>query len=282
MSGQPVTDPEVRAFNAFMELIDWLFGEDAPTKFEFDDKLIDVCEKAGALNWHRFYANDQQDITEEFQADVEARIGFPGIGDNMTIKQLASTLEELVELIRSELTVDDPEIEASLLVQGVSLLIISRALKVSFWCQIKFGCAISELIELSRQGDHEAFFKLVQLDSTFLCSDFAKMILGRAELRNDTEFRSRLARSISPKKGFWSIEGGRKNLRDAFALWFLSQIGYATRPYTDWADFLAERGFDNLASDQYVAKACTRYNIPKKHPARTSQKHTKRHNNLDS
>ena len=53
----------------------------------------------------------------------------------------------------------------------------------------------------------------------------------------------------------------------------MSQLGYRDKPYSLWADFMADQGFDNLLTEQNIASIVKRYKIPKKYP--------KRLNNLD-
>ena len=250
-----------------MAIIDWLFKEDKPVAFAFGDTALDLYQKQGAFNWLELYLGDKNAIHDEVKLPMQQILPGIEVGDKMSAGKIARNLESLLVNLKSEHLDLPRDAEVEILQRAIRIALIARCLKIGLWCKVKYGSSIPELVQASRKGDTAAFLKLVRLDSTFLASEFGGAILACSELKNDDKFRHQLSRSLAPRKGFWTLEGGRKNYRHAFALWFMSQIGFINRPYEEWANFLAQQGFDNFADDRNVAKACKRYKIPKKHPS---------------
>ena len=265
MSGQPDKEIIKSAFEITMRLIDQMFAYDAPLPNGLSSEFIDKYERSGGLDWHTLY-EDEETLGLLFLNELGPDIGIPKAQRELTPQDLVTIGKCVEELDESFNPAHPRKLKEHALTNGVRWMITTRALKTILTCRLRFGTTITELVRLAKEGDEVALLKLAKLDTTFLTTEFARKILREVELKQDIEFKKKLSNAIKPMKNFWTLKHPKKNLRDALALWVLSQLGYEDRPYTEWANFFGEQDYDNLASDQYVAKACKRYDIPKKNP----------------
>lgn len=267
MSGRPEDIQTKTAFEVIMRLIDRIFEYDAPFPNGLPKGFIEQYEKSGALDWHILY-EDEEILGQQFFNEIVPDIGIPKIPRNWIAKELSAIGQQLESLDESFKPAHPRKLKDRFLSEGVRWMITTRVLKTILTCQLQFRVTISDLVQLAKEGNRTGLLKLATLDCTFLSTEFARKILRAVELEQDVEFKKKLSKAIAPRKNFWTLKHPKKNLRDAVALWVLSQLGYEDRPYSDWADFMEEQGFENLISAQNIASVVKNYEIPKKHPKR--------------
>jgi len=267
MGGQPDDKTTKAAFEALMSVFDRVFEYDAPFPESFPDGAIDQYEKLGALDWLSFY-EDEDNLAVQFMSEFGPALGVVAIKGDPSPEEAILLKQQMDSIELSGRPAHPRKLKELGLSHGVRWLITTRVLKTIVTCRIRFEISVSELIQQAKGGDEKALLKLAKLDSTFLTTDYAKRILRAIELKQDTEFKKKLSKSLIPEKDFWTMKHPRKNLRDAIALSVLSMLGYEDRPYPDWADFMEKQGFENLISEQNIASFVKNYSIPKKHPKR--------------
>ncbi|MFH1892058.1 MAG: hypothetical protein ABIK83_05170 [Candidatus Zixiibacteriota bacterium] len=169
---------------------------------------------------------------------------------------LEKFLTYLLEHVNDSTSVQD---EASRL-KSIPYMLFARCVWMRFVCLIQFKEDTTTLIDLARGGNHDAFNKLVKLDSIFLTTDYARRILQEAEICLFDSFKEELGKALKPNPNFWRLKGKR----DYYALLCLSKLGnYSSRTDKEWSDFLAKHEFDNYCDPGNVRRARGRYNIPK-------------------
>lgn len=273
MSNKENIDELKAAFGAALNIFDEIFKYDGPFPEGKSESFIEQYERLGALDWHQFYGKESEAVNLLFD-EFAPEIVLTKIQDNSIIKDIAHIEKQLNSLNENLSPKQLRDLKDKALTSGIRWMIISRVLKVSLISCFRYQIPISELINLSKEGDINAFLKLVKLDSTFLATGFGGKFLRKIELKQDPKLKEKLAKSLKPEENFWTLKHPRKNLRDALALWILSNLGYVDKSYSLWADFMDDQGFENLTTEQNIASIVKRYKIPKKHP--------KRRKNLDT
>ncbi len=268
MSGQSSRELESRVFVLYMKLIDWLFSDEIRDRFRFSDKGIKLYESSGERDIVSLYDSSLEVLASETKNDGYKLLKIDPASGDSSLEALANTLEAILEYTDPDNFPDDKETREAILLEWARWTLQIRSMRIGLWCQIKFDCSIQELIEKAKNSDTNAFRNLIRLDSVFLTAPWAKALITKSELQDDSTFRKNISQALKRPEGFWSMHAGKKNYRDALALHAMSQIGFEDRPFSIWADFLDEHGYTNLDNEQSVAKSVKRYKIPKKYPKR--------------
>ena len=262
MSGQPIRNIEIRAFESFMALIKWLFGEEDPrNKTKFSDKMIEWYRESGSPDWLEFYNIDIETAANGFQETLGSPFGISEINDESDIEAIAEFLEGLLHIIETEFEPSGELLDLNSLTTDPKFLLSVRAIRISLWCILQYKCSIGDLLEKCKEMDTNAMLKMIKLDSTFLSTELGRRFLSEMELQNNLKLRKKVAQSINSREGFWKLKGGKVHVNDFFALSFMSQIGFQDRQNPVWAEFLSEHGFDNLADAGAVKEARKRCNL---------------------
>jgi len=254
-------------FDKFLQILEQLFDSKLLKWTPKDEKFIKIYEQSGSLNWHEFYEKSFLEIAPQLNSHLNDLNVMDQIKENATHEEINKLFEDVKNLKDDKKTANQAKFKKMAPYKNIPVRILSLANRINLICVLKFGCETRDLIEKARNLDEDAFLKLVKLDSTFLTTDYARKILNRVELRNDTEFKKRLSNALKPNPNFWKID----DRRNIIALWLLSQLGYENRPYSEWSDFLVEHGFENYIDPQTVAKAVKRHKISKKYPSRSKK-----------
>lgn len=94
-----------------------------------------------------------------------------------------------------------------------------------------FGKSPFELFEEASKGDKGSILKLIQLDKSFIGSDWSMKEIKRAHLSGDQKYFKKLSKALTTN----SFKPAKKNLKLCFALIF------------GWED-----GFDKLSNDEIL------------------------------
>lgn len=265
MSGQSGDKQIKSAFELMMRLIDRMFEYDAPLPEGLPGDFIEKYEKLGALDWHELY---EEGVGLNFINELGPNLGLAKLSNDPSAEEVAKIGDQIESLDKNFKPARPRKIKDSALSDGVRWMITIRVLKSNLTSCVRFGLPVSELIVRAKHGEKAALLKLAKLDSTFLTTDYARKILRAVELSQDSEFKRKLSKAVLPEKDFWTLRHPKKKLRDALALFVLSSLGYESRPYPDWVDFMEEQPFKNLRNEQNISFYVKTYGIPKKRPKR--------------
>ncbi len=213
-------------------------------------------------NWLTYYEKTEMELFQIITQPLAKTKIFRPLEQYSSVAQALDSIEDLQQVFEKAGRSQTTKIMADFLPFLVPFVLAFKCAENIFECRLQYNQSISELIKASKANDQAAFLKLVAIDLTFLCTDFARTIVALSELNNDRRFKTKLAEAISSRR----FRGSRKNKRAIAALDLLSGLGYEDRPYSQWAEFLTRHGFPQFADIGNVSKTVKRYKIPKKHP----------------
>jgi len=174
MSSHSSSELESRAFDSIMNLLTFLLDRDLRNTPKFNNALIQWYRNSGYPDWHELYSPDEARVGREMLDSVGAKLGIPQLVDTTDLENLAAMIERLLDLLRTGLDTDDPDLERIALMNGMQWLFYSKVSRVGLWCELQYDMTVAELLEESKKGDAEIFLKLVKLDSTFLATKQGK------------------------------------------------------------------------------------------------------------
>ncbi len=256
MSDHIPDDLVQKVFSSFLSIFDSFASNENLINISNKEELVDRYNEMVNFDLLKYYEKDDTELTQMI---------FSSIGDFSDLFPMdkKSNIQEQLANIERLKSVNKDHISSDIVRERMPLwTLATRVLRIKWTCDCRHKLDIEELIIRSEKGDHEAFLKLVKLDSIFLTSEYGRKILSECELREDQDFKKKLSKALKPDLKFWNIS----SYRNYFALHILSKLGYEDKPYPEWSDFLEQNGFKNYEDERTVAKACNRYKVLKNYP----------------
>lgn len=203
-------------------------------------------------DWLRLYEHEGTGLLQVLMRGVDQRL-------EIVVPDEIDSEQDIMELLGS-LTKADADMtpaekdEVSKIFSGraIPVLLSLRCMQVLFTCLIRHQASIPKLIERSKKGDFDSFFKLLMLDSVFLYAPWAKAMIIQAELTQDLKFKSELAKALEPRPGFWDLT----KERDKVALLLMIMLGFAETSLEIWADFLTQHNLPDLDNAKTISRRC--------------------------
>jgi hypothetical protein len=232
-------------FRVSVQVFDWSVDRKLDIyKVIMDPAFIELYRRLGHPEWTEYY--------------IAVRPDSPRAQKPITLQtppQIVSEVKDNLARLSTMPVEDKSQLDAVIFEKALGL----RSWYLNLYCSEVLGTSVESLIESAQSGDKDAFVQLIEVDSLFLTSEFAKKLIREAELSRDLDFKGRIANAMNP----FRKPRATKRQRQAFAVHLIKLFGPHRRSYPEWVEFLDTLGFD-LKGSRALAKACERADISKR------------------
>lgn len=246
-------------FDTFLRLYDILSKLLAERDLEKARKTL--IEKKDNINfdWQKYYEMPYTEFINVYLGGISKELNLTGLDTDSSQEECLKVLNETKEYIFKALTKEQVEslgIDESLVFSWLFLVYVND---VMILCILKYDKQIHELIYEAGNGNQKSFMDLIELDPTIITTEYGKRYLCIASYTQDDSFMKEISKLIKRKKK--SVF--REEKRRFWAFHILSRLGYESRPYKEWADFLGMHGFDECSDEGLVRNKARLYKVPK-------------------
>ena len=218
-----------------------LFELSEKDAFVFNPELFKSFEKHGFPNWSIFYPfNKTLDNTPlSFLKDIDEDIEFDLLSEGFDkVLEEGIIFKEIRKLATQEQLGGKEEDQFFLTKDQSEILLACYAwMNFSFMTAL-FGKLPFELYEEARQGNRDSIFKLIQVDKSFVGTDWSMREIKKAQLSGNQKFFNELAKALQ-KNPFAS---SKTNLKLCFVLVFGWGMGLGKLSNDEILDFVKELG----------------------------------------
>lgn len=248
-----------RLFNTYLVLYDTLFELLASRDFEKSRKFLTKNRDLVKFNWHKYYELEYSDFVGEFGKDVGQALNITNINPNIELDECVDVLDKILNLVSQDMSEDEIRSLGINEKHALTWSFFAYANEVMMNSILKYEKNISELINEARHGNIGSFKKLIDLDPSIISTGFGKNFMCIASFTQDIVFIRDVSNLIKRKKK--SIYRNEK--RRFWAFHVLSMLGYNSRPYSEWADFLSSHGFEECSDEGLVKAKAHLYKVQK-------------------
>jgi hypothetical protein len=229
-------------------------------RFSFPPDSMEQIRSLGFPEWVQFYEPGGPMSFLNFMLGLIGldKMDFPKEDPTALVPELADVLTEI-----DSARLDNGRISENVQQKAVEILLRYIAFINDAVCLLHFKEGISELLPKARAGDMNAFLKILKVDKSVLCTDWASKRIREAQIACDRKFFDRIGRAIAEKLGV----GRFHHLKLAMLLWLLWTRGLNKMTTREIFDFLENQGLYGkkfgIYDDQTLSQFLNRIGLKK-------------------
>jgi len=216
-----------------------LFDLSKKDSFVFNSELFKSFEKHDFPDWDSFYPFNKthdntpfsflNEVNEEIEFDLLSRDFGKTLRDGAIFKQLRK--------LATEEQLEGDYDEQFYFTRDQTKILLAGYAWVNFtFISAIFGKSPFELFEEANKGNRDSILKLIQLDKSFIGTDWAMREIKRAQLSGDQDYFKDLSKAIAANP----FKSKKANLKLCFVLVFGWEMGLGKLSNEEILDFVKE------------------------------------------